>query len=216
MFYPTILYSDAELASPYVTSVAVALAEKEIPYRLELINLEKRENHKALYRNLSLTSRVPTLVHGSFQLSESSAIAEYLDETYAAPKYRSLYPRDVEARARARQVQAWLRSDFGPIRLERNTTIIFFGAKMPRLSGPAQASAEKLFEAADRLILGSSSHLFGDWCIADTDLALMLNRLILNGDSVPGKLVRYAHLQWQRPSVVEWLGRHRTQLRKAD
>jgi glutathione S-transferase len=26
--------------------------------------------------------------------------------------------------------------------------------------------------------------MFGEWCIADTDLALMLNRLVLNGDAV--------------------------------
>jgi glutathione S-transferase len=50
---------------------------------------------------------VPLLVDGGFSLSESSAITEYLDEVYpGAP----LYPRDPQARARARQVQAWLRS----------------------------------------------------------------------------------------------------------
>ena len=41
--------------------------------------------------------------------------------------------------------------------------------------------------------------------IADVDLAVMLNRLILNGDAMPAQLVAYAQRQWQRPSVREWV-----------
>ena len=37
------------------------------------------------------------------------------------------------------------------------------------------------------------------------DLALMLNRLILNGDTVPAQLEDYAQRQWQRPTVQEWI-----------
>ena len=32
-------------------------------------------------------------------------------------------------------------------------------------------------------------------CIADVDLALMLNRLVLNGDEVPTRLATYAQRQ---------------------
>ncbi|MGV8577848.1 glutathione transferase, partial [Pseudomonas aeruginosa] len=46
---------------------------------------------------------------------------------------------------------------------------------------------------------------FREWCIADTDLALMLNRLVMHGDPVPERLRHYAHKQWQRPSVQAWL-----------
>jgi Glutathione S-transferase, C-terminal domain len=37
-----------------------------------------------------------------------------------------------------------------------------------------------------------------NWCIGETDLALMLSRLVRNGDDVPEKLARYANQQWQR------------------
>jgi glutathione S-transferase len=45
------------------------------------------------------------------------------------------------------------------------------------------------------------------WSIADVDLTLMLNRLILNGDEVPVRLVRHASTQWERPSVQQWVRR---------
>ncbi|WP_440215055.1 hypothetical protein, partial [Corynebacterium striatum] len=53
---------------------------------------------------------------------------------------------------------------------------------------------------------------FGAWSIVDVDLAVMLNRLILNGDNVPAELVAYAQHQWQRPSVQAWVNLHRPAL----
>ena len=91
-----------------------------------------------------------------------------------------------------------------PIREERSTEVVFAGAKRPPLSAKGQEAAEKLYDAAQRL-LGDKTHLFGEWSIADVDLALMLNRLRLNGDPMPEKLATYAEFQWQRPAVVEWL-----------
>jgi glutathione S-transferase len=52
-------------------------------------------------------------------------------------------------------------------------------------------------------------NLFNHRSIADLDLALMLNRLIVNGDEVSVRLVRYARVQWERPSVQQWVRRER-------
>ena len=41
--------------------------------------------------------------------------------------------------------------------------------------------------------------------LADTDLALMINRLVLHGDEVPERLVDYATFQWQRASVQRFI-----------
>src|SRR5688572_25157319 len=203
------LYGDKDLASPYVMSVAVALAEKNLDYELRRVDLAAKENQEDTYRTRSLTSRVPTLVHGNFSLSESSAIDEYLEEAFPPPRHAAIYPRDTRDRARARQVQAWVRSDLMPIRIERNTTVVFFGARLKPLSAEAQESALRLFTAAEALLPKGSENLFGDWCIADTDLALMLNRLALHEDVMPDRLARYARHQWSRPSVKAWLARER-------
>ncbi len=55
-------------------------------------------------------------------------------------------------------------------------------------------------------------HLCGDWSLADVDLALMLNRLVLNGDAVPARLAAYARRQWQHPAVQRWLAFERPPL----
>lgn len=196
------LYVDGRLTSPYAMSVFVALHEKGLPFELATVDLASNENLEPGFTASSLTQRVPTLVHDNFALSESSAITEYLDEVFPGS---SLYPGDAIERARARQVQAWLRSDLMPIRQERSTELVFYGAPAAPLSAEAHTAAGKLFSVAEALLDDHSPNLFGEWCIADTDLALMLNRLVLNGDPVPGRLAEYAAYQWQRPSVQRWV-----------
>jgi glutathione S-transferase len=205
------LYADARFTSPYVMSAFVVLTEKGLPFEVDKVDLDADENKAEPYARLSLTQRVPTLVHGDFRLSESSAIAEYLDEEFAAPDHAPIYPRDRRQRALARQVQAWLRSDLAPIREERSAAAIFLRQPIDRpLSATATRAAAKLIAAAETLIPADAGALFGDWSIADTDLALMLNRLILNGDRVPSRLKAYAARQWERPSVQQWVMKDRS------
>ena len=204
-----LLYADAQFASPYAMSVFVALTEKGLPFEVVTLDLGAGGHRDAGFAGASLTQRVPTLLHGDFALSESSAITEYLDDVFAL---RPLYPADPRRKARARQVQAWLRSDLMPLRQERSTKVVFYGAKAGPLSPAAQASAQKLFSAALALLPAEGEHLFGEWSIADVDLALMLSRLVLHGDPVPEKLAGYATRQWQRPSVQKWVNQKRPPL----
>ncbi|MBC3238407.1 glutathione transferase [Pseudomonas lurida] len=203
------LYVDHLYTSPYAMSVFVTLREKSLAFDTLTVDLDAAQQHAADFAQLSLTQRVPTLVEGDFALSESSAITEYLEQAYPQTP---VYPADPKQRARARQVQAWLRSDLLPIRQERSTMVVFYGQKMPPLSPGAEAAAAKLISAAHTLLAGNSPYLFGEWSIADVDLAVMLNRLILNGDSVPAALVEYAQRQWQRPSVQAWVQQQRPAL----
>lgn len=196
------LYADSRYTSPYAMSVFVSLTEKKLPFEVITVDLSKSENHEQKFSQISLTSRVPILEHDGFFLSESSAIDEYIDEVFPGI---NLYPSAHKERARARQVQAWLRSDLMPIRQERTTEVIFYKPSKSPLSITAQEAVQKLFFVSNNLIQENSKYLFGEWSIADVDLALMLNRLIVNGDPVPENLVRYAEYQWQRPSVQAWV-----------
>ena len=199
-----ILYTNSLYSSPYALSVYATLVEKGLPFELMTIDLASGENLESRYSALSLTSRIPALVSGDFSLSESSAIIEYLEETYAAPDFVSVFPRDVQQRARARQIQAWVRSDLGVLREERQTSVIF-GEKNPTpLSQQGRLAADRLLSVADRLIDDQGGPLFGDWSIADVDFSVMLNRLHANGDPVPDKIKRYVDQQSSRPSVEIW------------
>ncbi|PHN26056.1 glutathione transferase [Pseudomonas sp. ICMP 460] len=206
---PIRLYVDTQFTSPYAMSVFVTLREKGLAFDTHTLDLEAAQNQAADFAQLSLTQRVPTLVEGEFALSESSAISEYLEQAYPATP---VYPADPKLRARARQVQAWLRSDLLPIRQERSTRVVFYGQQVPPLSPVAEVAARKLISAAQALLVGNPASLFGAWSIADVDLALMLNRLILGGDSVPAALLDYARRQWQRPSVQAWVNLQRPPL----
>ncbi len=203
------LFVDSQFASPYAMSVFVALTEKKQSFDIKAISLIEKENYQADYSNTSLTYRVPTLVHDGFSLSESSAIDEYIDAVFPGTK---LYPSDAQQRARARQIQAWIRSDLMPIRTERSTQVIFYHRIAPPLSSEGQEAARKLFFFAEQLLPKDEKNLFGEWSIADVDLSLMLQRLIHNRDPVPQRLADYANYQWQRPSIQSWVQMQRPPL----
>ena len=201
------LFVDSGYLSPYAMSVFVALREKNVPFELEPIDLARGEHRSTTYAMHSHTLRVPTISDGAFNLSESSAICEYLDEVHPGT---ALFPTTPQLRAKAREVQAWLRSDLMPIRAERSTEVVFLLRHPPPLSGEAQTAAAKLFAAVEAMLPEGQQNLFGGWSIADTDLALMLNRLVLAGDRVPDRLAAYARAQWERPSVQEWVSMPRS------
>lgn len=203
------LYVDSQLTSPYAMSAFVVLREKGIEFEMIALDLEKSEHLSNRYSSLSLTQQVPTLVSGDFALSESSAITEYLEDAYPEVP---VYPQALPQRAKARQVQAWLRSDLLPIRQERSTLVVFYGLKYGPLSPAGLSAARKLISVAQTLLADGAENLFGQWSIADIDLAVMLNRLILNGDPVPSELKDYAQRQWQRPAVQEWVNMQRPAL----
>ncbi len=84
--------------------------------------------------------------------------------------------------------------------------MIFYGAKYAPLSEAATAAAAKLFTIASALIEHGEENLFGAWSIADTDLAIMLNRLVSHGDPVPEHLAEYVRRQWGENQSRRGLG----------
>jgi len=203
-----VLSGNANWTSPYVLSVFVVLREKRLPFETKDIALHLAAHRDPAFTAQSLTSRVPVLADGAFQLSESSAIDEYLEEAYPSPAHARVFPVETQARARARQVMAWLRSDLMPIREERSAEYVFYPhdrlAPLAPLSSDGQRAAGKLLGAADRLVPSGGGPLFGAWCIADTDLAMMLQRLVKTGHDVPAKIRAYADAQWERAAVKEF------------
>jgi len=194
-----VLYVDSFWISPYAFAAYVALEEKGVAFDTLEVSLGDGEHRAAVYAQRFVTSRIPGLVHGDFGLGESSAIVEYIDETFDGPR---LLPSDPNERARARQIMSWIRSDLIALREERPTSTMFYERAKKPLSKKGEASADKLIEVCSRLIGFGDLSLFKTWSIADADLSFMLHRLILNGDPVPDHLRDYARAQWERPSVI--------------
>jgi glutathione S-transferase len=203
------LYVDRFWISPYAFTAFVSLVEKGLPFEVVEIGLDKKEHHVPFYVDGSLTGRVPALQHGDYWLSESSAIAEYLAETFPFPDHPRIFPADLRERGTARQLMAWIRSDLMPIRTERPTTSIFYEPAKDPLSPAGEKAAGHLLRVADRLISDGRTVLFGAWCIADADFGLMLQRLVRSGHPVPSKVRAYVDAQWARPSVRRFVERER-------
>jgi glutathione S-transferase len=202
---PLTLYVDAQFLSPYALSAYVALEEKGLDFEVREIDLDQGDQRTAPFLHRSPIGKVPVLAHLDFYLSESSAIAEYLEHAFPPPGYPALYPADPRPRAQARQVQAWLRSDLQTLRRERPTEVIFNGLRPAPLSGLGHCDAARLIRVATALLSHGQPHLFGAWSLADTDLALMLNRLVYPADDVPEPLKTYAAAQWRHPAIQRWL-----------
>lgn len=197
------LFVDSQFISPWAMSAFVALTEKGLPFELNPVDLQTGSHLAPDIAPALPTRRVPTLVDGTFSLAESTAITEYLEDIQPDPP---LYPADPRKRAQARQIQAWVRSDLAAIRGERPTEVVFLGGEARPLSPQARTAARKLCSLAQVFIGPGDEHLFGQWSIVDTDLALMLRRLALAEDGVPAALIEYASRQWERPSVQAWIG----------
>jgi len=203
-----LLLGNSTWTSPYVLSCFVALREKGLAFEVNDVALHSGAHFKTAFAAQSLTARVPVLVDGDLTLSESSAIVEYLEDRYPPPQHGRVLPADLRSRARARQVMAWLRSDLMPIREERSAEYVFYAHDRLKALAPLSAAGlratAKLLGAAERLVPADAGPLFGSWCIADTDLAMMLQRLVKTAYDVPGRLRDYAERQWERPAVVEY------------
>ncbi|MBI2895628.1 MAG: glutathione transferase [Deltaproteobacteria bacterium] len=204
---PLVLYADASWVSPYVFSCFVALHEKGLPFEARTIDLDEGRHLEPPYRDRSLTAKVPALEHGDFWLTESSAIVEYLEDSFPLPI--RVLPEAPRERARARQVMSWLRTDLLPLRRERPTRSMFFERATEPLSEEATKAAEKLVRVAEALIPLERTSLFPTFTVADADLAFCLHRLILNGHDVPTRVAAFAAAQWRRPSVRAFVERQR-------
>src|SRR5262249_20204362 len=155
--------------------------EKGVPYTLKTVSLPDKAHQRPEYSEASLTGRIPAIDHDGFWLAESAAIVDYLDEVFVAPQYRRALPEAPREPARARMVMNWIRSDLMPLREERPTHMMFFKRAEQPLSAEGQAAAARLVEIASRLVPEGATSLLGAWCQADSDLAFMLQRLLLNG-----------------------------------
>lgn len=100
---------------PFAIRVRMTLEEKGIPYAL------KEENLNAMSDDLlnhHPEGRVPLLIHEvNYQkrvIYQSTIITEYLDETFAAPKYPLLMPLDIWSRTELRIWTYWCDTVFKP------------------------------------------------------------------------------------------------------
>ncbi|HVV84693.1 MAG TPA: glutathione transferase [Kofleriaceae bacterium] len=198
------LYIDAFWSNCWDCGPYVALREKGVPFSTAIALL--REGAITPGARRAITGLAPALQHGSFWLAESSAIIEYLEEILPPPEWPALLPAAPQLRARARQLMSWLRCEIDQLRMERDSTLIFYPtADLPPLTPLAARQAERLVEIVLRLEPSPHGALLGDWCIADVDVAFALMRLVRSQHELPAAVRAYAEAVWARPAVREYV-----------
>jgi glutathione S-transferase len=86
--------------SVYVRIARLALAEKEVAYRLVEVDIFAEGGPPADYLARQPFGRIPAFEHDGFRLYESGAITRYVDEAFPGP---ALQPAAPKARARVNQ-----------------------------------------------------------------------------------------------------------------
>src|SRR5215813_2871337 len=133
------LFAESEWVSPWVFHAMVALEEKRLPYRLEVVSLPMPADKKKKLVDKAILGKVPVLVHDDVWITESLAISEYLAERFPAPSHPRIFPADLVERARARQLMSYLRTSLFALREERPTSTIFGRPTRTPLTGKAKA-----------------------------------------------------------------------------
>ena len=95
--------------SPYVRKVLVCMELKGLDYEVDPITPFFGNDE---FRRLSPLRRIPVLIENGLVLTDSTVIAEYLEEQYPDPP---LMPKDPKERARARWLEEFSDSRLGDV-----------------------------------------------------------------------------------------------------
>jgi glutathione S-transferase len=160
-------------------------------------------NTKSSILAFSASGKVPCLVaDGGFAVWDSLAIAETLAERF--PQH-ALWPRDANARARARSVSAEMHSGFGEL---RNQMPMNIRKAKPGAGATAGALADiARIDALWRACLEASGgpFLFGEFTIADAMYAPVVMRFNSYQPKLSPEAAAYAQRVSALPAVAEWV-----------
>jgi glutathione S-transferase len=199
------LYVDGYFTSTWDATCFVALTEKQLPFTTGRALLRDGQGAPAALRRETPIARIPALSHGEFWLTESLAIVEYLEEAFPPPAWPATLPSDVQARARARQIMAWIRFDLRALRAERPWQRSIYRdalARSPQLSPAAERDASELVELVTRL---SARGELDDWNLAHADLTFALWRLVHGDYPLSDVAQRFLDQNLERPSIRAYL-----------
>lgn len=194
------LYVDGYFVNQFDASVFVALHEKQLEFTTARALLRDGGGVPSALASRTGIARVPTLQHGEFYLTESLAIIEYLEDAFAPPAHPALLPADPQARARARQLMAFVRFDVWTLREERSWWMCVYPAQPPPLTANGERDARELIALAQRVAESGEP-----WNIAHSDLTLVLLRLARTSYPLPSSVEELIGANLLRPSVRAYI-----------
>lgn len=144
--------------------VRIALALKGLPYDYLPVDIRKGAHRAADYvAGVNASASVPAIVEGGFQLGQSMAIIDWLDQVHPEPR---LIPRETDARARVLELSNVIACDIHPV---NNLRVLRYLQDVLKVT-PEQKDAWYAHWVADGLAMVErllERHGHGAWCFGD-------------------------------------------------
>jgi GSH-dependent disulfide-bond oxidoreductase len=189
-------------ATPNGHKVAIALEELELPYKLHVLDLEKRQQKQDWFLRINPNGRIPAIVDNGggdkFPVFESGAILIYLAE-----KTGRLLPTD---RRRRSEVIQWLMfqvGGVGPNQGQAHAFVHYFPEKIPSVMNRFLNESRRLYEILNSR-LADRQFLCGDFSIADIATWPWIRLYDWPGIDVSGlsHLTRWMNTMGNRPACA--------------
>jgi glutathione S-transferase len=180
----------------------LALRQSGLEFEETRIPLYQPESREALLA-WSPAGKVPVLRHGAIAIWDSLAICEYLAETFPEKK---LWPREREARARARSVAAEMHSGFGSLRAQMPMNVRASGRRVPR-TPELEADVARVTQLWRDCLQAKDARgpfLFGEFSIADAMFAPVVFRFATYGVQLGKPEQGYADAVRTLPAMRAW------------
>jgi len=187
-------------ATPNGWKVSIALEELELPYTVHRIRLDRLEQKRPEFIEISPNGRIPAIVdhdEDGFRVFESGAILVYLAE-----KTGKLLPSDVKGRSRVMQWLMFQMGGIGPMMGQSNVFFRYAPVKLDYAIGRYHRECRRLFEVLDRQLEGRE-WLCDDYSIADIANWSWVHTYTWSGIDVEGlqNLRRWRKQMRERPAV---------------
>ncbi len=188
----------------------VLMKEAQIDFEevnLRLDSFQADSSFKKTLRSITPAGKVPVLLDEDFAVWDTLAIAEYLAEKFPD---RQLWPRETQARARARSVCAEMHAGFSQLRTHMNMNI---EAHLPEAGGRILLENAGVRSDIDRinglwtelLQAHGGPMLFGPFSVADAYFAPVVMRFKTFAVPAPTAVLEYMNRVTALPSVSAWV-----------
>lgn len=186
----------------------VVLKAFDLPFEEHIISYPKEKNTGTFKQDIlkiNPNGKVPILLDDGHMISDSLAIAEYLNEKYPN---KHLWPADLTQRIRARCISAEMHSSFQSLRTFCSMNI---RANYTHVGAELLQAHPELKEEVTRIDQIWSERpnvdgfLCGEFSIADAFYAPVVMRFYTFGFPLSESSKRYIHIIREFPAVKAWI-----------
>jgi glutathione S-transferase len=188
----------------------VLLKQAGIPFDEVMVRFDSFDAGSAFKQAVGAQNpvgKVPVLVDDGFAVWDTLAIAETLAEQFPE---KQLWPRDAQARARARSVCAEMHSGFGALRsacpMNIEASLPDIGALALRDQAAVRADLARLVAMWSELLAQHGGPmLFGAFTVADAYFSPVVMRIRTYALPVPPPVAAYIERICALPGVKAWI-----------